>query len=169
MSKKLIKYAFLDRDGTLIYEPTLEETKSGDIPYQIDNLEKLKILPGVITGLKKLLLADFRLVMISNQDGLGTSLFPQKNFDIVQNKFLKLLKQEGICFEDILICPHLPKDNCSCRKPKTELLNNFFKRDTIDWKNSLVIGNSRADKNFARNLNLKFIEIKTNTTFNVYI
>ena len=169
MSKKLIKYAFLDRDGTLIYEPTPKETKLGDIPYQIDSLKKLKILPGVVKGLKKLLLAGFNLIMISNQDGLGTSLFPQIKFDIVQNKFLNLLKQEGIYFEDILICPHLPEDNCNCRKPKIGLLDKFIKKNDIDWKKSIIIGNSQADKGLAKNLNLKFIKIETNQTFKLDI
>lgn len=169
MSKKLIKYAFIDRDGTLIYEPTPEETKPGDIPYQIDSIKKLKILPGVIEGLKKLLIADFKLVIVSNQDGLGTDVFPQKDFDIVQNNFLKLLEQQGIIFEDILICPHLPGDDCNCRKPKTGLLNDFIQKNSIDREKSMVIGNGKADRDLAKNLNLKFIEIKTNTTFNVTI
>ncbi|MFH1536764.1 MAG: HAD-IIIA family hydrolase, partial [Patescibacteria group bacterium] len=89
------KIAFLDRDGTLIYEP--EETK------QIDSLEKLKILPGVITGLKKLTKQGYKLVMISNQDGLETKSFPKKDFDKPQNEMLKIFKKNGIEFYKIFI------------------------------------------------------------------
>ncbi len=169
MPRKQIKYAFIDRDGTLIYEPTPEDTKPGDIPYQIDSIEKLKILPGVISGLKKLLSAGYKLVMVSNQDGLGTNLFPTQTFISPQNKLLEMLKENRITFEKILICPHLPKDNCDCRKPKTGLLDEFKKMKDINWIDSIVIGNSQADKKFAENLGLIFIEIKTNTTFKINI
>ena len=163
-----MKYAFVDRDGTIIYEPTPQETKPGDVPYQVDNLKKLRILPGVIAGFRKLVADNYKLVMISNQDGLGTKTFSRQNFYKPQNKLLKILKENQIEFEEILICPHFPKDNCSCRKPKTGLLNDFLKKN-IDWKNSLVIGNGEADKGLAKNLGLKFIEVKTNTTFNINI
>lgn len=164
-----MKYVFIDRDGTIIYEPTPEETKPGDVPYQIDSLEKLKILPGVIAGLRKLITDGYKLVMVSNQDGLGTKTFPRQNFDKPQNKLLKILKGNQIEFEKIFICPHLPKDGCDCRKPKTGLLNDFLKEKDIDRKDSLVIGNGGADKGLAKNLGLKFIEIKTNPTFNINI
>ena len=163
------KYAFIDRDGTLIYEPTTEETKPGDVPYQIDSLEKLKILPGVITGLRKLLSAGYRLVMVSNQDGLGTDLFPMENFFPPQNRLLGVLKENGITFEEILICPHLLEDRCRCRKPKIGLLDKFLKEKDFDRTNSIVIGNSLTDKKFAEKSGLKFIEIKTNATFNVNV
>ena len=105
------KYAFLDRDGTLIFEP--QDT------YQIDSLKKLKILDGVIEGLQELTKRGYSLIMISNQDGLGTSSFPQENFKRPQERMLKLFCDEGIAFDQIFICPHFPDKGCNCRKPKT--------------------------------------------------
>ena len=169
IQKNQKKYVFIDRDGTLIYEPTPKDTKLGDIPYQIDSFDKLKILPGVIEGLQELINKKYRLVLISNQDGLGTKNFPQANFDGAQNKMLKIFKDNEIEFEEIFICSHLPEDNCNCRKPKTGLLDNFIKNKNIDWKKSIVIGNSNADKGLAKNLKLKFIKIKTNQAFKLNI
>ncbi|OGH88082.1 MAG: histidinol-phosphatase [Candidatus Magasanikbacteria bacterium RIFOXYC2_FULL_42_28] len=169
MSGQLTKYAFIDRDGTLIHEPTPQEIKPGDVPYQIDSLGKLKILPGVIDGLQKLVAAGYRLVMISNQDGLGAEIFPRPSFDSPQNKLLEICEDSGIIFEMILICPHLPVDDCNCRKPKTGLVDNLPMMENIDRVNSVVIGNSHTDKKFAKKLGLKFVEIKTNTTFKVIL
>jgi histidinol-phosphate aminotransferase len=153
------KYAFIDRDGVLIYEPT--DT------YQIDSLDKLKILPGVITGLRRLIKNNYKLIMISNQDGLGTNSFPQKNFEIVQNKLIKSFKNNQIIFDKIFICPHLPTDNCVCRKPQTGLVNDFFQNNSnsIDWQNSFYCGDRESDRDFARNVRLKYLSIKTNSSF----
>ncbi len=148
----LKKYAFLDRDGTLIFEP--KDT------FQIDSIELLKILPGVINGLKKLKNDGFRLVMISNQDGLGSASFPKKNFEKPQNEMLRIFKEKGIEFERVFICPHLRKDNCKCRKPKTGLVDEFIKLADIDMKNSFVCGDRESDKKFAENLGLKFADPK---------
>ncbi|MCB0278549.1 MAG: bifunctional histidinol-phosphatase/imidazoleglycerol-phosphate dehydratase, partial [Calditrichaeota bacterium] len=93
---------FLDRDGTLIREPE---------DYQVDSLEKLEILPGLISSLLKLN-SRFRFVMITNQDGLGTDSFPLPDFEIVQEKLLRLLANEAIYFDAILVCPHGPEDHC---------------------------------------------------------
>ena len=157
----LQKYAFLDRDGALIFEPQDD--------FQIDSIEKLQILPGVIKGLKRLQQRGFKFIMISNQDGVGTDSFPQENFTKPQQKFLETLKQEGIEFKEIFICPHKKEDNCDCRKPKTGLVNNFFaeNRGRIDMGNSFMYGDRESDRQFAKNLNLKFIKSKTNGKFNL--
>ena len=144
------KYAFIDRDGTLIYEPPED--------FQIDSLEKLNIFPGVIEGLKKLLKDGFRLILISNQDGLGTKSFPKEDFEKPQNEMLRILEEEGIEFEEIFICPHLPEDNCECRKPKTGLTDEFIRSANINTKESFVCGDRDSDKKFANNLGLKFVE-----------
>lgn len=150
MSKK---YALLDRDGTLIFEP--QDT------FQVDSIEKLEILPGVMDGLKELVERGFKLVMISNQDGLGTDFFPKKDFEIPQSKMLEIFRKKGIKFEKIFICPHLSKDNCKCRKPKTGLVDKFMKSADVDMEKSFVCGDRESDKEFAKNLGLKFIEPKT--------
>ncbi|MCJ7804396.1 histidinol-phosphatase [Patescibacteria group bacterium] len=151
------KYAFLDRDGTLIFEP--QDT------YQIDSLEKLKILNGVIRGLKELKRKGYKFAMISNQDGLGTQSFPQKDFEIPQEKMLSLFRKAGINFDHIFICPHLPKDKCNCRKPKTGLVDKFLKDNAIDKKLSFVCGDRESDRQFAINIGIKHLPMQTNGNF----
>lgn len=151
------KYAFIDRDGTLIFEP--QDT------YQVDSIEKLKILDGVIRGLKNLKKRGYELIMVTNQDGLGTSSFPLINFCQPHNKILRMFQKEGITFKKIFICPHLPVDRCRCRKPKTGLVKKFININGIDKDESFVCGDRESDKQFADNLGLKFIAMKTNGNF----
>lgn len=151
------KYVFLDRDGTLIFEP--QDT------FQIDSIEKLEILDGVIKGLKDLTKKGYDLIMISNQDGLGTASFPKKDFEAPQNKMLSIFSKYGIKFKKIFICSHLPSENCDCRKPKLGLVKNFLKNNQINKKNSFVCGDRETDKQFARNLGIKFISMPTNGNF----
>lgn len=114
---------FFDRDGTIIIEPPDE---------QIDSLEKLELIPGVIKGLSLLRDRGFELIMVSNQDSLGTNRYPKASFEKVQSKLLRILEGEGIRFSNIFICPHTPSDQCGCRKPKTGLVDEFFKNHSID-------------------------------------
>lgn len=151
------KYAFIDRDGTLIYEPS--DT------YQIDSLKKLKILKGVITGLKRLRNAGYKLIMVSNQNGVGTPSFPKKDFETPHNRMLEIFRENGIEFEQIFICPHLPQDNCSCRKPKIGLVRRFLEKNEMDKKYSFVCGDRQSDKQFAKNLGIHFVPMKTNGVF----
>lgn len=151
------KYAFIDRDGTLIFEP--QDT------FQIDNIEKLKTLNGVIKGLKELKKQGYEFIMISNQDGLGTSSFPQSDFDAPQKKLLNVFEENGIKFYKIFICPHVPSKNCSCRKPKTGLVKKFLRDNQIDKNNSFVFGDRPTDKLFAKNIGVKFIPMQTNGDF----
>jgi histidinol-phosphate aminotransferase len=151
------KYAFLDRDGTLIHEP--QDT------YQIDSLDKLQLLDGVIEGLKQLQDQGYKLVLVSNQDGLGTSSFPTADFEGPQRAMMQRLRSEGIVFDKILICPHLPVQNCACRKPKTGLFDGWLQDIALDTKRSFVCGDRDSDKELARNLGLPFIPMKTNGNF----
>lgn len=153
----LKKYAFLDRDGTLIFEP--QDT------FQIDTIEKLRILDGVVRGLEQLTKQGYELIMISNQDGLGTSLFPKASFETPQKKLLSIFEENGITFEKIFICPHLPSQNCNCRKPKIGLVKKFFRNNQIDKNNSFVCGDRITDKIFAKNIGIKFIPMQTNNDF----
>jgi imidazoleglycerol-phosphate dehydratase/histidinol-phosphatase len=142
---------FIDRDGTLIVEPP--------VTYQIDNLEQLEFLPGLIRNLyfiRKNL--DFELVMVTNQDGLGTSAYPRENFDTVQKKMLDVLENEGIFFDRILIDTSYPEDNLPTRKPGTAMLTEYLAGD-YDLANSFVIGDRLTDVELAKNLACKAILI----------
>ncbi len=156
MTKK-IKIAFLDRDGTLIYEPP--DTK------QVDSLDKLKILPNAIEGLRVLLQQGYKLVMVSNQDGLGTKSFPWKNFELVQNKLLKDLQNSGIVFDEVFICPHFAKNKCNCRKPKIGLIKKFLKNNPVDYEKSFLVGDRESDEKLAKNIKVKFYSMTTNSSF----
>jgi len=142
---------FIDRDGTIIVEPP--------VTFQINNLKELEFLPNVLRNLhfirQKL---DFEFVMVTNQDGLGTAGYPQENFDLVQNKMLQTLKNEGITFDDILVDKTFPEDNAPTRKPRTGLLGKYMTGD-YDLANSFVIGDRITDVELAKNLGCKAIFI----------
>ncbi len=145
------KVLFIDRDGTLIYEPE---------DFQIDSFEKLKFLPEMITNLAKIAReTDYEFVMISNQDGLGTASFPEDTFHLVQNFILQTLENEGVVFAEVLIDRSFAKDNLPTRKPNTGMLTKYFS-DEYDLKNSFVIGDRETDVQLARNLGAKAIFIR---------
>ncbi len=144
------KVVFIDRDGTIIREPR---------DKQIDSLEKLEFIPGIISGLRLLVDSGFTLVMVSNQDGLGTKKYPRRSFMIVQKKVLDLLAGEGIRFEKIFICPHRRNDGCSCRKPKGGAVRNYFQTSSIDRGKSFVLGDRETDVEFARNLGVRSVRL----------
>ena len=147
------KVLFIDRDGTIIIEPP--------VTFQVDSIEQLEFLPSVIRNLyfirKKL---DFEWALVSNQDGLGTSSYPQTNFDAVQSKFLQTLKNEDIEFEEIFIDKSLPSQNLPSRKPGTAMLGKYFS-DEYDLNGSFVIGDRITDVLLAKNLGCKAIFINS--------
>lgn len=157
MKKTIQKYAFLDRDGTLIFEP--QDT------FQVDSLEKLQLLDGAVEGLQWLRDQDYKLVLVTNQNGIGTPSFPTADFEIPQQAMLRMFADSGVTFEQILICPHLPIDNCVCRKPKTGLFSDWLQTITLDTKQSFVCGDRNTDKGLADNLGLRFIPTTTNGNF----
>ncbi len=151
------KYAILDRDGTLIDEP--------QDSFQVDNLDKLRILEGVIEGLSGLKSLGYKFVMITNQNGIDTPSFPAADFERPQKAMLKIFQKAGITFEEIFICPHFASDNCSCRKPQTTLLDKFMESRAIDMQLSFVCGDRATDEELAENLGLRFIPMTTNGNF----
>ncbi|MBL7481122.1 bifunctional histidinol-phosphatase/imidazoleglycerol-phosphate dehydratase HisB [Legionella bononiensis] len=144
------KILFIDRDGTLIEEP---------FDNQVDSLEKIKLTQGVIPALLQLKKAGFKFIMVSNQNGIGTSNFPEEDFAICHEFTLDLFSSQGILFDEIYICPHMPEDNCNCRKPKTGLLDQFMRDMPVDKSSSWVIGDRDTDRELADNLGLKFLPI----------
>ena len=145
------KILFIDRDGTLVLEPDDE---------QIDSLEKLEFYPEVFTYLGKISKElDYELVMVTNQDGLGTKSFPEEFFWPAHNKLLNSLKNEGVTFSEIFIDRSFPNDNASTRKPRTGMLTNYLDNSEYNLSESYVIGDRISDMELAKNLNSKGILI----------
>ena len=144
MAKKAL---FIDRDGTLIVEPP--------VTFQVDTLDQMEFLPGVLRNLyfiRKNL--DFELVIVSNQDGLGTPDYPQENFDRVQNKMLQIFKSEGVEFDDMIFDVTKEEDHAPTRKPGIALLTKYTNGD-YDLANSYVLGDRITDMLLAKNLGAK--------------
>jgi imidazoleglycerol-phosphate dehydratase/histidinol-phosphatase len=146
------KILFIDRDGTLIWEPP--DT------FQIDSFEKLKFLPGVITWLGKIVRElDYELVMVTNQDGLGTESYPEHTFWPVHNLMMQTLEGEGIKFTEVCIDKSFEYENKNTRKPNAGMLTNYLKGD-YDLENSFVIGDRITDVKLAKNIGAQAIFIK---------
>ena len=141
---------FIDRDGTLVVEPPVD--------YQLDSFEKLQFVPKVMKNLgfirSKL---DFRFVMVTNQDGLGTSSFPAETFWPVHNLVMQILEGEGIFFDEVCIDPSMPEDNSPNRKPRTGMLQHYMNNEQYDLANSFVIGDRATDVELAKNLGCRAI------------
>jgi len=145
----VVKALFIDRDGTLVIEPPVD--------YQLDSLEKLEFYPGVFRNMhfiaKNL---DYELVMVTNQDGLGTASFPEETFWPAHNKMLKAFEGEGVVFNDFVIDRTFPEENAPTRKPRTGLMGKYMD-GSYDLTNSYVIGDRLTDVELAKNLGCKAI------------
>jgi imidazoleglycerol-phosphate dehydratase/histidinol-phosphatase len=149
MKKKVL---FIDRDGTLILEPPID--------FQVDSLEKLEFYPKVIQNMFKIATEmNYEIVMVTNQDGLGTISFPEDDFWIPHNKMLKTFENEGIIFEKIFIDRTFEHENAPTRKPRTGMLKEYLNNPFYDLQNSFVIGDRVTDMELATNLGAKGILI----------
>lgn len=145
---------FIDRDGTLVAEPPDE---------QVDSIDKVRLLPGVIPALHRLVDAGYRLVMVSNQDGRGTPSFPEVEFQRAHDFIVGLFASQGIRFEAEFICPHFATDRCACRKPATGLVTRYIAKYPPDLDRSFVIGDRDTDLAFAENLGLIGLKVGDGT------
>lgn len=145
------KVLFIDRDGTIIVEPPSD--------YQIDSLEKLQFIPRAITALNSIAQLDYKLVMASNQDGLGTESFPEDTFWPAHNKMLLTLKNEGFQFDEELVDRSFEEDNLDTRKPRIGMFGAYMEGE-YDLENSFVIGDRLTDVSLAKNLGTKAILIQ---------
>lgn len=144
------KYLFIDRDGTLIAEPD---------DYQVDRIDKLRFLPGVFNALTQLKRAGYQLVMVTNQDGLGTLSFPEADFLAPHDLMLSVFQSQHIEFDAIHICPHWPTDQCDCRKPKLGLVMDYIRSQHIDLQHSYVIGDRQTDVLLADAMGIQGLQI----------
>ncbi len=142
---------FLDRDGTL-NEETADE--------QIDSLDKVRLMPGVIPALLALKAAGFAFVMVTNQDGLGTPALPREAFEPAHRFILQLLASQGIEFDAVFICPHFKRENCGCRKPDTGMVRDYLASAPIDKTRSFMIGDRDTDMQFAANLGVHGLQVR---------
>lgn len=148
------KILFIDRDGTIVIESPVD--------YQLDSLEKLEFYPSVFSYLSKIANElDYELIMVTNQDGLGTKSFPKETFWPIQNKIIKAFENEGVGFSEVLIDKSFPEDNLSTRKPGTALLTKYLDGN-YDLENSFVIGDRLTDVELATNLGSKAIFLSNN-------
>ena len=151
-----MKVLFIDRDGTLIEEPH---------DNQVDALEKIRLVRGVIPALLELAEHGFRFVMVSNQDGLGTDSFPTEQFEACHEHVIALFESQGIRFDETFICPHFEDAGCDCRKPRTGLLAPFLARHNIDTLRSAVIGDRSTDLELADRLGLRGFRVNPDASF----
>jgi imidazoleglycerol-phosphate dehydratase / histidinol-phosphatase len=146
------KVLFIDRDGTIVIEPA---------GYQLDSLDKLEFYPKAFQYLAKIANElDYELVMVTNQDGLGTASFPEDTFWPTQNFILRAFENEGILFDDIFIDRSFPEDNAPTRKPRTGMLTKYIDNPNYDLPNSFVLGDRITDVALAKNLGSKAIFLK---------
>jgi imidazoleglycerol-phosphate dehydratase/histidinol-phosphatase len=150
MSERKHRILFIDRDGTLIVEPPDE---------QIDSLEKLELVPGVIPALLRLADAGYEFVMVSNQDGLGTDSFPTADFEKPQRKLLDLLESQGIRFSAVHVDPHFEHDDAPTRKPGIGMVLDYLKGGDLDLGDSWVIGDRETDLQMARNMGIQGLRL----------
>jgi imidazoleglycerol-phosphate dehydratase/histidinol-phosphatase len=144
------KILFIDRDGTLLDEPADE---------QVDRYEKFRLVPGAIGALRRLVDAGYELVMVSNQDGLGSARFPEVDFEGPQRLLLEILAGEGVRFREILIDRSLPDDNAPTRKPRLGLVRHYLGPHALDRDRSAVVGDRLTDLELAENLGVRGLRI----------
>jgi imidazoleglycerol-phosphate dehydratase/histidinol-phosphatase len=144
------KILFVDRDGTLVIEPA---------DGRVDSFAKLAFVPGVIPALLRFKAAGYELVVVSNQDGLGTREFPRARFDEVDSVVRGVFASQGIEFAEVLYCPHEAEAGCDCRKPALGLVRKYLAPGLLDQRESAVVGDRDTDLELAQNLGLRGFKV----------
>jgi imidazoleglycerol-phosphate dehydratase/histidinol-phosphatase len=144
-SQRKRRVLFIDRDGTLLVEPPDE---------QVDSLEKLQLIPGVIPALLRLAEAGYEFVIVSNQDGLGTESFPTEDYAVPQQKMLDLFASQGVHFSAVHVDPHFEHDGAHTRKPGVGMVLDYLKSGELDLADSWVIGDRETDLQLAANMGI---------------
>jgi imidazoleglycerol-phosphate dehydratase/histidinol-phosphatase len=144
-SQRKRRVLFIDRDGTLLVEPPDE---------QVDSLEKLQLIPGVIPALLRLAEAGYEFVIVSNQDGLGTESFPTEDYAVPQQKMLDLFASQGVHFSAVHVDPHFEHDGGHTRKPGIGMVLDYLKSGELDLADSWVIGDRETDLQLAANMGI---------------
>jgi histidinol-phosphate phosphatase family protein len=152
MGKRNFKYpaAFLDRDGTIIYDKNY-----------LSNPDKVKLYSFAAESINRLKSAGFKVIIITNQSGIARGIFSEKDLERVHKKFLSLLKKSGASIDGLYYCPHIDEDKCECRKPKIGMPLQAAKKFNIDLKKSFVVGDSIRDYLTGFNMSGKGILILT--------
>ncbi|WP_133498540.1 bifunctional histidinol-phosphatase/imidazoleglycerol-phosphate dehydratase HisB [Cognatilysobacter terrigena] len=143
---------FVDRDGTLIEEPS---------DFQIDRFDKLRFVRDVVPAMLRLRDAGYEFVIVSNQDGLGTDAYPRETFDGPHDLMMQLFESQGIRFRDVLIDTSFPAENSPTRKPQIGLVTSYLKDRSIDWSRSAMVGDRPTDVQFADNLGIRAFQLRT--------
>ena len=142
-------YIFIDRDDTLIY----------DVPY-LNVPDKVRLTPGAGRTLARLRAKGFGIIVISNQSGIGRGIITMEQLDAVNARMKELLAQDGGTLDDVFFCPHTPADNCSCRKPRTGMLEQACMKYAVDLAHSAMVGDSQADIDMGKAFHLKTVQIR---------
>lgn len=144
------RFVLLDRDGTVIFERNY-----------LSNPDHIELLPGVSDALKEFKKLGLGLLIITNQSGIGRKYFDLSTLEKIHQKLTNLLLKEGVVLDDIYFCPHTPKDNCLCRKPKVELVKKAAKKHNFDPKLCFVIGDNKGDIELGKNIGATTILVRT--------
>lgn len=140
---------FLDRDGTIIVDK-----------IYLNNPQEVEFINGVIDGLKRIVLSGYKIVIVTNQSGIARGYVKEENLHAIHKKIIEVLKSNDIDVYRIYYCPHLPEDNCNCRKPKIGMVKEIL--HLVDKENSFMVGDKDTDIGFGKNLGIKTILISNN-------